>query len=64
MYYKVNFPVTRDMGPYSTIAHESALETKEENALWDYNRARAHDGLAPFKQLPKGTTFQAIIKEA
>ena len=59
-HYKVNFPVTKNMGSYSTIATETSMETKEENALWDYNSARAHDGLQPLHELPYGTTFERI----
>jgi hypothetical protein len=48
------------MGSYSTVASESLMETKEENALWAYNDSRAHDGLGPLKELPYGTTFTVI----
>lgn len=37
-----------DMGSYTTVATESNSETKEENALWDFNSARRHDGLPEF----------------
>jgi len=29
----------------------------EQNALWQYNGARAHDGLPPLKCMPKGTKY-------
>ena len=34
-----------DMGSYTTTATETAHETMVENALWDVNSARRHDGL-------------------
>lgn len=34
-----------DMGSYTTVAHANGTETVEENALWDFNSARRHDGL-------------------
>ena len=58
--YRVEFPVTKNMGSYSTVAKASPMETVEENALWDYNSARAHDGLPPLKVLPKGTKMTRI----
>lgn len=34
-----------DMGSYTTVAKESHMETKEGNALSDFNSARRHDDL-------------------
>jgi len=59
-YWKVTVPPTRDMSEFKTNARESTLETKEENALWDYNHARAHDGLRPLKNLPDKTKFEPV----
>lgn len=58
--YKVHVPCTIQMGSYTTIATEYTMESKEDNALWDYNNARAHDGLKPLNALPDGTTFTRI----
>lgn len=44
MTYKVTAFIP-DMGSYTTNAKGSAMETVEENALWDFNSARRHDGL-------------------
>lgn len=33
------------MGSYTTNAKGSMMETVLENALWDFNSARGHDGL-------------------
>jgi hypothetical protein len=44
MQYKVTAFIP-DMGSYTTIAKASHGETVEENALWDINSARRHDGL-------------------
>lgn len=59
-HYKVHIPTTRHLGAYDTIATETTMESKEENALWDYNNVRAHDGLKPVQALPDGTTFARI----
>lgn len=47
MRYKVTAFIP-DMGSYTTVATESRHESKEENALWDFNSARRHDGLPEF----------------
>ena len=36
------------------------MESKEEEALWYFNKCREHDGLRPLNLLPFGTTFTAI----
>lgn len=36
------------------------METKEEEALWHYNRSRDHDGKKPLSALPNGTRFVLI----
>jgi len=52
--YKYTMPPTREQGSYSTIANSN------KDALWDYNSARAHDGLPPIERLPNGTKRKAI----
>ena len=51
------------IGYFKTIATESPMETKEENALWHYNSARQHDGLEPLTTLPKGFKFEKVCQE-
>ena len=58
--YLVKVPITNDMSSFSTNAKSSPMETVEENALWDYNRSREHDGLPPLSKMPKGTTYTRI----
>jgi hypothetical protein len=58
--YTCKVPTTRLMSSFSTVCEANSQETKEENALWDYNNARAHDGLPPLEKLPAGTTFTPI----
>jgi hypothetical protein len=58
--YIAKFPPTRDMGSYKTTCSGSLMETHQENALWDYNSARAHDGLPPLSKCPAGTVFEPI----
>jgi len=56
--YKVTVPPTMQMGSYSTTARDREFESKEQEALWDYNSAREHDGLPPVKRMPKGTKYE------
>jgi len=62
MKYKVTVPPTMEQGSYSTIAEASLAETLKENALWDYNSARSHDGQKPLKSMPKGTKYEPIYE--
>lgn len=39
---------------------DSFGESKEEQALWQLNSMRDHDGLKHLARLPKGTTFERI----
>jgi hypothetical protein len=60
MKYKVTFPITVQMSPISYTVSDKPMESKEEEALWHYNRSRDHDGLSPLTRLPAGTTFTPI----
>jgi hypothetical protein len=60
MKYLAKFPVTMKMSPISFTVSDKSMETKEEEALWHYNRARDHDGLPPLKRCPDGTVFLEI----
>jgi hypothetical protein len=60
MNYNCKIPVTRLMPPSSYIVRDKGMESKEEEALWHYNRSRAHDGLPPVGVLPLGTEFVPI----
>lgn len=63
MKFKVSFPLTSDMSPISYLVRESASGmSKEEDALWHYNRSRDHDGLSPLNRLPRGTKFEPIFE--
>ena len=44
--YKVTVDL-EDMGVYVTSCKGSSIESPEQNALWDINRARQHDNLPP-----------------
>jgi len=55
--YLVKVPPTKEQGSYISTAHSSPTKTMEQNALWQYNGARAHDGLPPLKCMPKGTKY-------
>ena len=51
--YKI--PATATQGACTITGTESMMETARDNALWQYNDGRAHDGLAPVSALPPGT---------
>ena len=47
-----------EMGSYNTWAFTDRSETVAQQALWDYNSARKHDGLVPVKRMPAGTKYR------
>jgi len=61
MKFKVVIPVTDEMSPCYYIVSDKTMETKEEEALWHYNRSREHDGFGPVTELPKGTRFLPLF---
>jgi hypothetical protein len=63
MKYKVTIPITPAMPMADYVVSDKTMETKEEEALWHYNRSRDHDGLPPVSKLPMGTTFRALPPE-
>ena len=58
--FNAKFPISQYMSPISYIVIPTAMETKEEQALWNYNNSRNHDGLAPLRKLPNGVVFTEI----
>lgn len=60
MKYKCIIPITADLGPTILTCTEGLMESKEDNALWHYNQARAHDGNPPLDELPRGTQFEPL----
>lgn len=52
--FNVTVPPTSEQGSYVTKAADRAA------ALWDYNSARAHDGLPPLSRMPAGTKYERI----
>lgn len=60
MKYKCIVPITSTLGPTILTCTEGLMESKEDNALWQYNKAREHDGNPPLDELPKGTTFEPL----
>ena len=65
--YKVIIPPTAEQGSYQTEVRSTGGyfgETKAQQALWDYNSCRAHDGLPPISRLPKGTRYIKLAKDA
>lgn len=61
MKFKVTFPYCSDMGSISPmVVRSSPMETAKEQALWQLNSMRQHDGLRPLLALPKGCVFAPI----
>ena len=60
MRIEYSFPATRSQGPCKIIGVSSPMESARENALWEYNSMRAHDGQPPLSELPKGTTSMRL----
>jgi hypothetical protein len=59
--YKVNVPYIPDMGSIAPfIVSQSPRNSKEDEALWEINSMRDHDGLPHRKTLPRGVTFTPI----
>jgi hypothetical protein len=52
--YKITTPNTKEMSAM-VYTHKSNKAEALEYALWEYNSARAHDGLDPLVKLPRGT---------
>ncbi len=55
--YTCHVPIGYDNGPYRITCSASLRETKEQNALWQHNKSREHDGLPPVKRMPRGTVY-------
>ena len=55
--YVCSIPATGHTTKVEFVVKGNTMETKEENALWHYNKFRAHDGLNPVTKLPAGTKF-------
>ena len=61
MHYTVTVPPTAQVGSYKTTVTSGRTETLAAQALWDYNSARAHDGLPPISRMPSGTRYTALV---
>jgi hypothetical protein len=57
MKYTVKVPPTAQVGSYQTTVTSGRSETPAQQALWDYNSCRAHDGLPPVSRMPAGTSY-------
>lgn len=58
MRIKYRLPATAKQGPCTIVGTSSTTETARDNALWEYNSMRAHDGQSPISGLPWGTTSE------
>ncbi len=64
MKYIVKVPPTAEVGSYTTNTSTGGRETYRKKALWNYNSARAHDGLPPVSRMPAGTAYIAQYEYA
>jgi len=60
MKWRAYFPVTYNMSPIDYVVSDKPMESKEEEALWHYNKSREHDGLKPLAELPYGVEFRPL----
>ncbi len=56
--YTVSVPPTMEQGSFKATAKAIYNETMRQNALLQYNSARAHDCQIPLKRMPRGTTYK------
>ena len=54
-------PPTANVGNCTIIGVSSLTETARENALWQYNSMRSHDGLDPVQSFPNGTKSKVLF---
>jgi hypothetical protein len=55
---KALIPPTKYIGSYTLAATEGFFYTAKQNILWEYNKARLHEGLEPIKKMPRGTKYK------
>ena len=58
--YRFTVPPTSEQGSHVGTCRASLRETYRQNALSDYNSARAHDGLPPLARMPRGTSYRRL----
>jgi len=54
---KAIVPPTKEQGSCCLLGTSSFFETYKQNILWQYNKMREHDGLAPVKKMPCETKY-------
>jgi hypothetical protein len=60
MIYNIKVPPTMEQGSFNFTISRVTSRTVRKEALWDYNSARAHDGLPPVKRMPAGTFYSPV----
>lgn len=60
--YRFTVPPTAELGSHAGTCAASLHETRAANALFGYNRARAHDGLPPLSRMPIGTRYLRLAR--
>ena len=60
MEYRYTVPSTTELGSATGVCRDTPMQTYMQDALWDYNSSRAHDGLPPLKRMPPGTRYIPI----
>lgn len=60
MKIEYHIPPTWSQGSCKIIGVSNCMESAYENALWEYNSMRAHDGQPPLGDLPRGTVERQL----
>jgi len=63
MMTRYRIPPTANQGSCVIVGKSTLMETARENALWEYNSMRAHDGQRPLSALPRGTKSERVSDE-
>ncbi|WP_321935341.1 hypothetical protein [Paraburkholderia sp. J8-2] len=59
--FRVTVPFVPDMGSIqSFVVSETMMQTKAQDALWNINKMRDHDGLPHLTRMPAGTRYERI----
>lgn len=62
--YRMEATFIPDMGSVSAMyVQEMRYETKEEQALWQINSMRRHDGLPELDELPDAIRFTPVKRK-
>jgi hypothetical protein len=61
MKYNFTVPPTENIGSFAGVCQDGFGQNFRQDALWQYNSAREHDGFEPVKRMPAGTEYRGIF---